>query len=526
MRITLLLLSIVCIQSLHCQTFDWTNSYAQNCYSFGSNVEYDQFGNMYFAGETGCRENHGPSLQNGFVCKYTQQGIPLWSKSFSSPVHIATSGSNLLVSGKDSVAYFVEKYDGLGNLISRTDHFPVVNKIPDAIIQDIAADNQGNYYLAAIFRYTLAIGGQTLYNSEDESHLVIAKFDQLGHCLWVNHSSGGHIDVETTINADDSHVYVTASFLGTLQIGNYSIPSQGISDAMIAKFAIADGELTWLKKVGGGGQDVISSHCIDQAKNIYCVGYYDTPFTIGSDALSISGKYEGNIFVSKFDSLGEPIWARQAGGLQTDIPGGIFNTGQDLYVTGGTRDDISFGSITIPVDPVRFYLVPFVAKYDLHGNVIWAIDPGCDSKTTGYVSHVSADYFGRIIIAGRFAGTIDFNGNTLKTGGEDAAFIARLVDHNLVSVQEQQSEKDQFLTLFPNPATSEILLNLNSEETTPLFIRITNNLGEVKYLERIATPTPPDRITLDVSTLAPGMYFVDAIGERKRSVGKMIVEGK
>lgn len=84
-----------------------------------------------------------------------------------------------------------------------------------------------------------------------------------------------------------------------------------------------------------------------------------------------------------------------------------------------------------------------------------------------------------------------------------------------VSMKEQ--EHDAAFSLYPNPATSEINLTLNN--TRPSSIEVLDLYGKVLLK---TDHQNSDNMSLDVSSLAPAIYFVKVSSDGKSSVQKFI----
>lgn len=92
-----------------------------------------------------------------------------------------------------------------------------------------------------------------------------------------------------------------------------------------------------------------------------------------------------------------------------------------------------------------------------------------------------------------------------------------LYNPDIVSSVENELTKDESLTIFPNPASSELLVRSKSNETLKNIL-IFNNSGQPALQ---ITPKPGQQ-TFDVSSLENGTYFVQIATENKVSVRKFI----
>ena len=111
--------------------------------------------------------------------------------------------------------------------------------------------------------------------------------------------------------------------------------------------------------------------------------------------------------MGKLDSSGNWLWAKKAGGNNTDYGYGIaIDSSGNCYVTGYFQSTATFGSINLASNGGSDI---FVAKLDSSGNWLWAQKAGGGSADQGY--GISTDSSGNSYITGYFNGTATFGNN-------------------------------------------------------------------------------------------------------------------
>ncbi len=142
-----------------------------------------------------------------------------------------------------------------------------------------------------------------------------------------------------------------------------------VAGFMILKFNV-DGILQWAKTCNGGEGHSLA---VDSFANVYVTGVFtDSVFIIDSTILNNqSNPYKADLFLMKYDSSGNLLWARSAGGTLDEFANSVVvdNKG-GVYVAGGyTSPSISFGATTLSATGIENF---FIAKYDTSGNPRWA----------------------------------------------------------------------------------------------------------------------------------------------------------
>jgi hypothetical protein len=156
--------------------------------------------------------------------------------------------------------------------------------------------------------------------------------------------------------------------LGSVLLLNSDVMG-GSKDLFIVKYDLS-GNTVWAKSAGGMSEDAGQSICTDQNGNIIIGGYY-TSDTIRFDSYIFTNVNNWRLFLVKMDDSGNVLWAKEGtdGGfflndIDTDAEGNIFITGQ-IWCW-----QITFGNITVTMPSSNIADV-FIMKFDPLGNAIW-----------------------------------------------------------------------------------------------------------------------------------------------------------
>jgi hypothetical protein len=269
--------------------------------------------------------------------------------------------------------------------------------------------------------------------------VFFAKYTAVGNCLWAR-SIVGSQGRGYSISVDaGGNVYVTGIFGGS---GVDIDPGPGtatlsatISDIFVAKYD-ASGNYLWAIGIGGAGGDFSKSIALDASGNVYVTGRFQSSivdFDPGPGIANLTLSGNTDIFIAKFTTGGNYLWAKSVGGvgnninlsnaITTDASGNAYITG---YFQGAAVDfDPGPATATLGSSGSDIYF----AKYDVNGNYIWAKSISAANNTNAGLS-ISADGPGNIYVTGNFQGSIvDFDPGpataTLNAGSSTAMFFGK-----------------------------------------------------------------------------------------------------
>ncbi len=209
---------------------------------------------------------------------------------------------------------------------------------------------------------------------------------QVPDWAWAVSASGTQYDQASTVTADGSgNIYVAGYFSSdSIIFDSYTLHNNGIEfeDIFIAKYN-STGNLLWAKSAGGSMDDKPFSVTTDDIGNVYLTGYFYSPnIVFGNDTLKNAGNV-GDIFIVKYDTNGNILWSKREGGPGLEIPYAIkIDYNNNIIVTG------RFSSLSVSFG--EFNLLQkgsmdiFLVKYDSDGKVLWARGAGGTGNDESY----------------------------------------------------------------------------------------------------------------------------------------------
>jgi len=525
--------------------WQWANRAGAIGSDYGNDIKVDPEGNIYVTGTFNESATFGSTTLSSagssdiFMVKYDHAGNVLWAKSF---------GGNSL-----DVCY------------------------------SLYVDASGNILLTGYFRSEeITFGDVTLYNPNSDfgyDQYYLAKCDASGNVVWATTSDGlGNMNGNSVTMDNSGNIIVLGWFDGSnISFESITLLNAGIlsSDIFIIKYNAA-GEPLWAKTAGGSGYDIPSGITADDSGNLYFTGYFESS-TIDFETISLSNTGSRDVFVAKYDALGNPVWASSATGNGDD--GGaeiVIDVNSNLLLTGSSSSEsITFGSVVLTGND---YDKIFTVKYDDAGNVLWADVFGGDSNDEAY--GLTTDNQGSIFITGEFESSnlqfgatelintsseytdiyiakLDTDGHLLwakSAGGSDddeASAIAIDNDSNsyitgsfysstltfgttqLNNSDDSENSADLFISklgntswineqftgsliIYPNPASN--MIQIKGAEGSIIEISDING--------RFITSLAPQQSTpqIDVSNFLAGIYIVKTIKQNSLSFTKFIKE--
>lgn len=289
----------------------------------------------------------------------------------------------------------------------------------------VALDASGNTYVAGCFSSpTITFGSDTLTN-DGFVDIFLVKYNANGNVIWAKSAGGTDRDEVWSVAVDASgNACITGEFFSSIIIfGSDTLTNMSwyAADFFLAKYD-ANGNVLWAKRAGGQSGEEGTHVAIDLSGNVYAVGWFFSP-SITFDSFILTNAGLTNTFIVKYESNGNVLWAKSAGGLGQDCGLSIaVDLSQNVYITG------DFGSNTMTIG--TFTLTNsgwddiFTVKYDANGNVLWAKSAGGSNIDLG-VSIVPDDS-GNVYVTGLFSSTSITVGNiTLTNAGGIDMFILK-----------------------------------------------------------------------------------------------------
>jgi hypothetical protein len=346
-----------------------------------------------------------------FLTKYNASGIKQWTRllgttSSDDGLAVSIGGSGVSVAGSTR-----GNLDGNNNTSNSLDSFVTTYSLSgqpgwtrqlgsdlDVNTSGVAADASGNVYVSGYTNGNL--DGNTNTGGAD---FFLTKYNSNGVKQWTRLFGSTSGDAATGLAIDaNSTLYVAGYTYGNLD-GNTNTGTN-TADFFLTKYN-TDGVRQWTRQLGTTLDDFARGVAIDFNSNAYVTGY-------------TSGNLDGNftaggldMFVTKYNTNGIKQWTRQLGTANTDV-------GNAVAVSSFTDTHVHVIGTT---DTPSSNRIPFVAKYDSSGTLLWKRE----SATAQTVFAGSSDRRGNTYLAGSTNGLYGGSGYAQPPAQGDTPFLLR-----------------------------------------------------------------------------------------------------
>lgn len=191
----------------------------------------------------------------------------------------------------------------------------------------------------------------------------------------------------------------------------------------------------WARNFGGTKEVRVYDIALDNEGCAYTSGSFlgvadFNPDTSSSFDLTASGAFNADLFISKLDSSGNFVWAKNIGIASEEIAYSLVTDDfANLYVTG-----VFSGTVDFDPGPNVANLISagakdvFVLKLDSSGNFVWARNVGGTNEDVAFA--IALDPLNNILVTGSFSATADFDPGpstfNLTTSGPRNIYVLKL----------------------------------------------------------------------------------------------------
>jgi hypothetical protein len=528
-----------------------------NCY--GTGIAVSNSGSIYVSGYFDKTTDFDPGLGNtsltptiggsvgSFLCKYDNMGNLVWAKyigegasscinnvlSFDIKGNLLLAGDFIgnadmdpspgttFIVGSTSASFpdsYISKVDTNGDFIWTVPLSGLSVKSAAAL----ASDTAGNVYCSGTFQGTVDFdptGGVLNLSSKGLDDIFVAKYSSIGLASWAKSIGGTGAEKCKTIAIDKwKNIYLSGSFANTVDFdpGSPYIPlsSVGAQDVFLCKLDNT-ANLKWAKQIQANSS-AGTFIAADTLGYIYNSGDFagTVDFDFGPKVTNLTTSGGGDIYISKYDSIGNYIWARKLGGVGQDIVNTIvLDLSANIYLTGSFYDSCDFDpgtsvlnlkAVTVNdafIFKMKQCTTPLNKTVTLSSGILTSAESvpatfqwiNCATKMP--IAGATNKTF-TVPATGTYAVVIDKN-NCLDTSDCFSANGSNIYNLN---------DNAEVISYYPNPTSGMLTIDLGHKYDN-IEVRLTNIIGQ-----KISEKTYHSTGHIDYLIEGPqGIYFIDII---------------
>jgi len=522
---------------------------------------------------------------DGFIVKLNASGNFLWARQVGGASSdyaneaVVDGAGNVYICGSFWQTVDFDPGAGVYNLVSAGDgdafalklnsagNFVWARRIGGTGTENsnaLSMDNASNVYLSGYFENTVDFDpGAATYNLASSGSLdfFVLKLNSAGNFVWARDAGGTGIEMAFGIAADGAGNTVTVGrFAGTVDFnpgaGTTNLTSAGDPDIFISKLD-ASGNLVWARRIGSASYDYAYAVDLDGSGNVYTTGIVsaNTDLDPGAGVVNLPGGSGACVFISKLNASGNYAWAcvlgaNVAASYGYDISTNSFN---DILVTGHFSLTMDFNpgagvfNVTapsgfdlfdlrlsqpsgLPVELVSFDAQPAGTQVQCSwttasetNNWYFTIEKSSDglhfeeagrvegkgnsSDMNPYMFYDPKPYHGLSYYRLR---QTDFDGTTVLL--------------STMAVRLEQVVNPVQLQIYPNPAKGSCIISLLTSDLTAGQICFVDLAGRMVLTQQIQPVNGQVFETLDVSSIAGGIYCVEFRSEACVIKARLVVE--
>ncbi|MBK5285877.1 MAG: T9SS type A sorting domain-containing protein [Bacteroidia bacterium] len=446
----------------------WTKTFGGTGNDYSYSVQQTADGGFILAGST---ESFGAGGSDVYLIRIDTTGNPLWTKTFGGTgneycysVQQTADGGFIITGSTNSFGaggsdVYLIKTDTNGN--------PLWTKTFDAIGNGAGQCVQQTTDGGFIITGSCGAGGSDVY---------LIKTDTTGNPLWTKTFGGTGNDNSFSVQQTADGGFIIAGHTQSFGAGSY--------DVYLIR-TDATGNSLWTKTFGGTSND--AGYSVQQTSNGgYIIAGFTTSFGTGSF----------DVYLIRTDANGNSMWTKTFGGAGYDLGSAVHQTADGGYIITGQTE--SFGSGNEDV-----YLI----KTDSAGN------SGCNEGNPATIATTPPTVNGS-------PGTQVSSGGVFGNPATQTGSGGVVTSLCYVGINEASTEENSH-SLSPNPATTE--LRITNVEFRMEGVEVFDVVGtRVKALTHSLSLSGEGSASINVSSLAPGIYFVKVRGEKQERVAKFV----
>jgi hypothetical protein len=540
---------------------EWAKSIGGTSLDQGSDVVMDNFGNLYTTGffegtvdfdpGAGAVNLSSVGSRDFFIAKYDNLGQLIWAKGIGGGSHeharsIALDASgNIFIAGdynglvdfdpgvgfsfkdvKGASDIFVAKYDSQGNFIwAKT-----FGGVGIESCRDMSLDAFGNLIITGVYQGTSDFdpnGGVISMTSAGQFDAFLLKLDVSGNYVWAKSIQSANSNYVNQVIVDHiGNINIVGDFQGIADFdpsnATFSMTTIGNKSAFFAKYS-PQGQFINATMIGGSGFEIGKAIAVDLQDNIYITGDFRgvVDFDPSGSTHFVTSSGIRDIFVAKYTTQGELVWANKIGGTGDDQATAItLDNNNEVFVAGYFNGSMTLSNLKTFTSAGNTDII--LARYDSDGLLKYAVcyGGGNGDEAIGLIANNAGDIYN----IGWIQGVSNFGNTTLNSAGDRDIYLAKTTMQDLTAT-ENPFIIEKNISIFPNPSNGQFNLRMENLETEQLTISVIDATGRILNSETVNTfgQTVYQHQFNLTNQVITGLYFVRITSENSVVTRKVFV---
>lgn len=417
----------------------------------------------------------------------------------------------------------------------------------------ISKDATGSLYVCGVYNLTAdldpGVGVYNVTSADAGTDAFVIKLDASGGFVWGRSFGGPGTQTCESVETDASgNVYLAGYFPFTVDfdpgVGIFEMTATGSSDAFVLKLD-ASGNFVWAKAFSGTAAENANDLAVDALGNVYVTGLFQatTDFDPGAGVFNLT-TISNDVYVAKLDAAGNFGWALQfsTGFSNTGLSifvrsnGNIYTTGQfqgsgdfdpgpgttALNSANGRTYIVNLGSSVLPLT-----LLEFSGSSIASGNILqWKTAQEINTKDFEIEWSNNGINFEKIAArksAGNSNATKQYSYlHTTRVNGDNYYRLkmqdidGRFTYSNIIKINTKITVAD--FSVFPNPVSNVLQLNIQSLKTETLLFRLLGADGKIIASKYFNVVKGSNLFNWNLRSIPAGTYFITALNEQFKTL--------
>ena len=364
----------------------------------------NQDGSIYYAGFSRSPDDFGGENFQADLALISANGAIEWSETiadgntFAYGIAAAPDGGVYVFGHQNKGGFdcYARRYDRLGQL--QWSRLIGTSQVDQGMAS--ASDATGRLYTVG---YTQGDYAGINAGSND---IILTSINSDGTIAWRTQAGSNGSDIAMAIAAGPNGLIYVAGFTD----GSFgSQQNAGLDDGFLACFNSA-GELLWNRLIGGSGTDHAYGLRVFTDGSIYVTGRQQR------NQNTTASTDEGDVFISRFNTLGDLLWTRYLGSSGYEYGRSIAESADSLALITGRTNGALEGRLS------HGGFDAFVAAFDSSGTRVHLDTIGTPYDDAGNIIIAGQD--GSLYLSGMAGGHL--NGKNHSQAGTYDAFVAKI----------------------------------------------------------------------------------------------------